>query len=288
MSENDENIGYAVELLEALLDDDLKYLIDILSNDPVVNKMKRMEHLFPTTYLSEACILEEISSRSISLISLWTKACALDFFVHKDDFEINNYILSHFFGKNLLLSEIAMSAIHRKSPEVYASYSKRLSRKQAKHMQKILVKETYTLLEIVNILKQNYLLETLHFFDLINITKQMEQNRFSEHSVIAAKGKLTKMNLLIVQLGSIALVENSNIIQVFKAGELASRSLHIESFLRDPKKTDTLSLIALEDSLIFELSEERVFNLLRYSTDLNSLTKIFKEKYIQEKQVHIQ
>lgn len=128
-----ESIGFAIEILDLFVDEDIKPLVINLFEDmPVAEKIRGFQEFFPLDEFSERELLYAVVNRDINFISNWTKACAivalLELPPQKDDFTLR----AQMFNKHPLLYEISATVLYKQDLDTYYNCLSRLSPQNTK------------------------------------------------------------------------------------------------------------------------------------------------------------
>ena len=137
--EGSESVGYAIELLELMISDDIKpILFPIIDDSSDSEKIKLLQEYFPVDKMPMENLLKDIINRDYNYIGLWAKACALNIVLLQEKAEITNDIIAQLFNPDEMLSQLAACIIHKNNPESIIPYYKRLPDKlKAKHQKSI-------------------------------------------------------------------------------------------------------------------------------------------------------
>lgn len=123
-----DSIQYAVELLDIILDGDLKpKLIPLVDDTSLREKQELLMSYFPRENYNSVEVINYLLNRDYNHTNRWTKACALysKAMVPDQDPAVN--LISHMFNPDKMLKELAAWGVFNKGREVYESTLKRLS-----------------------------------------------------------------------------------------------------------------------------------------------------------------
>ncbi len=136
-----ESIGYAIELLDLYLAEEIKDLIFILLEDiSLSEKMKRFQEYFPLQKMSHKALLLEIINKNVNYISNYAKACAINDYFETTDSKLTNAIVAQLFNTNALIQECAAINIFKENPEIYKKSVMRLAPEKRKKLGNVLIK----------------------------------------------------------------------------------------------------------------------------------------------------
>jgi ATP/ADP translocase len=126
-----ESIGFAIELLDLFVDDEIKpKLFPILEDISESEKVKQLENHYAIQVMNEMDLIKSVLNRNPNEINRYTKHCALDLLFSKTDIQVDNTLIAQIFNPDQLLSESSAILCHSNNPEVYKDISKRLEVKQ--------------------------------------------------------------------------------------------------------------------------------------------------------------
>ncbi len=131
-----DSIGYALELLDIFIEEDLKRkFIPLLDDISTSDKLRKLESDFPREPFSSLEVLIQIINRDINQISRWTKACALYAYAHTQGSTICPDLIAQLFNTDPLLHEMAAWALEALSPGETAKYTHRVPHQVQDHLQ---------------------------------------------------------------------------------------------------------------------------------------------------------
>ncbi len=129
-SESAESTGYAMELLELVISDDLKpILFPIIDDTSDSEKVTILQNFFPVDRTPLIDLLFDIINRDYNQIGTWAKACALNVILNFESFEITDDLVAQLFNDDELLSELAALVISKFGNDKLKLYYKRLNEK---------------------------------------------------------------------------------------------------------------------------------------------------------------
>ncbi|MCP4521355.1 MAG: hypothetical protein GY827_06650 [Cytophagales bacterium] len=134
-----ESIGYAIELLDLILEDYLKQLLFPILEDLSINEMNRqLQTYFPRESFDEYEILIEIINRDYNLLGKWSKACALEALNKMKQVEISYDIIANLFNPNSLLRQESGRLLFNLDKEQYKEVFTRLGGKEQQELRLLL------------------------------------------------------------------------------------------------------------------------------------------------------
>ena len=124
---NSEILAYAIELLDFILDEDLKNIIfPLFENSTYQVKISQLQYYFPVELSSKEENLKKIINRESNLLSSWTKACAIYFCGSSRCKRMIDDLVSCMFHPVQIIRETASYVLFKKHPDLYKSAYKRL------------------------------------------------------------------------------------------------------------------------------------------------------------------
>ena len=122
-----ESIGFAIELLDLFIDEEIKAKIFPLIEDISFNeKTKQLENHYPIKHLSGLELILAILNKNPNEINRYTKMCALQVYEKMKNSEISNALIAQLFNPDNLLSQTSALICHAKDKEVYKLCSRRI------------------------------------------------------------------------------------------------------------------------------------------------------------------
>ncbi len=131
-----ESIGYALELLELIVDDEIKpFVFPIFEDISVSDKIKSLQEFFPLENHKFPEIIYSILNRNYNFLNRYTKLCAIKFLQTFEAFEISNSLKALFFSPDIFLSETVAVLIYKMNLNIFKSCIERVDNK---HLNKII------------------------------------------------------------------------------------------------------------------------------------------------------
>ena len=122
-----ESIGYALELMDIFVDEELKpTLIPFFEDTSLDEKVKSLQHFFPVEAMTTRELLISVMNRDYNHIGLWTKACAIWAFRNIDT-EITDDMVALLFHPERIIHQSAAIAINEKNNTKIQSLIDRIS-----------------------------------------------------------------------------------------------------------------------------------------------------------------
>lgn len=246
-----QSITFAVEMLDTFLDDDLKtYLIPLLEDSSLANKIWSLESFFPLRTYKPYELLTAIASRDNNLISKQTKIYALNAFEFIESKEVTMDLAAQLFSTDKYLRQISAQIIESISSHELLNYKKRLPDRSRLELDRLMEQSKLTNRSVV---------ERLNFLKSIpalNSISKVDYALYNSSVTILSSGNLLGMEqvkgepqLIFIEYGSITLTSNGNTIENYTAGSLINTSNY--SAPHD-------ELIINEDTLIHSIPFDRM------------------------------
>jgi hypothetical protein len=129
-SESAESTGYAMELLELVVSDDIKpTLFPLIDDSSDTEKVKLLQNFFPIDRIPLNELLIDIINRDSNQLNAWTKACALFYILKLENFSVSDDLVAQMFNQDELISELAALIVHKNASESIEKYFKRIDEK---------------------------------------------------------------------------------------------------------------------------------------------------------------
>jgi len=123
-----EGIGFAIELLDIFVTDDIKaVLFPVLEDTSTVEKIRQLQVEFPIVIMEPLELLLGILNRDPNLLGTFTKAAAINAFGSIEEAELSDDLLAHVFNPDELLSELAAIQVSRMDKSRFEEVLARLS-----------------------------------------------------------------------------------------------------------------------------------------------------------------
>ena len=125
-----ESLGYALELLDIFVSEEIKTLLFPLFDDkPVSEKLRQLQVYFPRAKYNKVEVLIHIMNRDYNTLTRWTKACAVEAYGNLENPELNYDLISNLFNPDRLIRETAARVIFEISPKTYHEVGRRIPSK---------------------------------------------------------------------------------------------------------------------------------------------------------------
>lgn len=126
-NESVESSGYAIELLDLIVAEEIKpMLFPLIEDTSDTEKIRQLQFFFPIDKQPLNKLYINIINKDYNQINIWTKASVLYLILESETFEITDDIIAQLFNQDPLLSELAVSIIQKFTPEKLNKYLKRV------------------------------------------------------------------------------------------------------------------------------------------------------------------
>ncbi len=174
-----EGIGFAIELLDLFVADEIKpVLFPVLEDTTTVEKIRQLQVEFPIVIMKPLELLLSIINRDPNLAGVFTKAAALNALGSLDDAKLSDDLLAQVFNPDELLSELAALQVSRMDKSRFEEVLARISPDHKNRLIKQVrdVEEGWENLiwDRIHLLIDNRYLKGLPSKLLYNIARQME------------------------------------------------------------------------------------------------------------------
>ncbi|QCK14970.1 hypothetical protein DCC35_09550 [Mangrovivirga cuniculi] len=236
-SNNPDNITFAIELLDVFLDEDLKeYIIPVLDDIPIEDKLSKLNIYDPFVDASDADLFKSIINRDYNQISRWTKACALFnmAFLDEDDI-VSDDLIAQLFNPDQLLCETAAWVIYSHSPYDFQILSKRIPEHSKRYITKLIPEiDNHNINDIFKLkfgkarfLKKIELFNTLSTSVLNEVLEICEETYYPEGTTLNLKGNYSVSDLILIFKGKLSLVNNTGETFKFGNGHVIGGGIHL-------------------------------------------------------------
>ncbi len=124
-----ESINFALEMLDIIVDDEIKPQLTALLNDILPgSKVKNLFHFYPGYIADYELIVQELINKDYNHIGIWTKVCAIRSLYGLLKPEETDFLVALLFGVHRILREEACKFLQANYDDVYKSCSYRLPR----------------------------------------------------------------------------------------------------------------------------------------------------------------
>lgn len=259
-----EGIGYAIELLDLFLAEELKpKLFPLLEDIPTADKMLRLQVYFPRENLNSVEVLKHIINRDYNDINRWTKACAIYALGKLNNAKVSDDLVANLFNPSTLLAETAAFVINKIDPEKYQQCRPRIEAKVRENLHESIkeasVNKSNLLIERILFLKEIKEFESVPGVVLAEVAKFLKTVNILKNTPFAAKNN--EMDLYVILKGSATMKNENGTMASYGEKELIGEMLILHS---DRNSTE---IIAAEDSILYKIEKENLLELMFQYTD---------------------
>lgn len=254
-----ESIGFAIELLDLFVDDEIKpKLFPLIEDISEIDKVRQLEDHYPIKIMPELELIKAILNKNPNEINRYTKHCALGLLFNKTDIQVDNTLIAQIFNPDHLLAETSAIICYSNKPEVYRNVSKRLEIKQKianenainsynekiEHLRRSRVDFIKNLSKFDKI-QGNYITLISDFFSVITPLqlKEIDKNFVTSNFLFLAKGKLEYMTS-----AGATIIEKPGFVQI-------------------PETTPEYKMLLNDDTILYAISRQDISELLVNNQD---------------------
>ncbi len=261
-----EEIGFAIELMDLFIDEELKpILFPLLDNIPVEEKILALSEFFTISIMDNPLIIS-LLGRGANYLSRWTILCAL-IAVNETDEEIsNNEILAHVYNPNKVLRNTALIISHKKNKDNFNKIMARFNFQEKTEIEK-LIEEAYTFplsirFNLTLFLKKLFINFTFTESQLIRWIEQadykvqheyieLNYNRYDKQLyILLIKGRISFYN----EFTKISELNKTGSGMIFKLSDKHTLKLEIEAYSEFLLfKDKAINYLSAKDKNFFEL-----------------------------------
>ncbi len=270
-----EGIGYAIELLDVFMAEELKPIVFPVLDDTSINeRLSKLENIFTRKRLNHREALNYLVNRDFFSISQWTRACALYNLTVTSDEELNN-VSSQVFNTDLMLSEIAAWHILNFDQTVLNTLLERVDTERATHLKNLFSNDDYEkkliMSKLTNLLKAN-------IFDKIPHAKTYVMGKHIEVITLEQSKELT--------------VQSSKLVYFIINGAIIQKESNSESLLSEGDMISELTstnhhigtqIIAKEKSELYTVPKDIFYDIIYDCPDIiDNLSKALSQDISKE------
>jgi len=249
-----ESIGFAIELLDIFVDDEIKpKLFPLIEDISDLDKVRQLEDHYPVKLMPELELIKAILNKNPNEINRYTKHCALGLLFNKTDIQVDNTLIAQIFNPDYLLSETSAIICHSNKPDAYRNVSKRLEIKQkianenainafnekSEHLRRSKVEFIKNLPKFDKI-QGNYITLISDFFSIITPLhlKEIDKNFIASNFIFLAKGKLE-----YITISGSTFIEDQGFVQIPETAPEFKLQLNHDTILYSISKQDISELL---------------------------------------------
>ena len=279
-----EGIGFAIELLDLFIAEELKpVLFPVLDDTNIIEKIRQLQIEFPIEILEPEALLISMINRDPNYLNAYTKACALHALDQLPAYEVTQDLIAQAFNPDLILAELAVQFIRKKDPAVLGEILLRLNADNRNFLQGRLMAIDKGGSELL--IESVFKLEKIHSFKslqgnlLLTLLRNIEETTLREGSSIKLDNDKERHLFSYVRTGSAVLMRGEKELAVASEGELISSLPYLAV------SGEGFAVKAREDSSLLSLD---LFTVRRFMFDYNEFALAvyhwMNDQIIQEKE----
>ena len=252
-SNNEADLSYAMELLELLVDEEIKpILFPLFENIPNAERIKHLQYYFPIEQSTVHDMLLEIITRDFNQLSIYPRVCALFYFENMKDNTIPPELIFSLYHPNIMMKETAAYVIeqnkpgyiqtlkNRLDPEIFNTLLKSLANIQ--DQQQSLIVDKYRMVKKTNIfagLPENILIALAQSMKIIKLVKG---------DVIRLTIRQRELNLFFLLKGCIVAEDGTEIKQIHEISSVYYSKVLISSGINYFEVTQDTEICAIDQN----------------------------------------
>ncbi len=263
----DDNITFAIELLDVFLTEDLKpKLFPILDDLEFGERMSKLEEYYaPENFESLEAVYIQIINRDYNHINRWTKALAMYSLAKLPESKHVDVLVANLFNPDHMLREIAAWALVKLDRSIYQENSYRLPRNIKKELDKIVLPSTYTRevdhqkmlhVERVMFLRQIEEFKKIPGVVLAELNDSVQEKKYTEGDVIINQGDNGDTPIFLVVKGTVEVLNGDQKVDVLEERAMIGEMNVLESDIND------LTYLATNETLLFLISKDKFYELM--------------------------
>lgn len=265
-SRTSEGVTFAIELLDVFLDDDIKpFILAVLDDIPVEEKLSRLQNFFPRDNYDSKEVLMQIINQDYNNISPWTKACAIYAYRKTPDAQVCDDLIANLFNQDQLLKETAAYVIHCLDENLYHKHTARLSKDEKVKLDEAICPEEYEDFEFV---VPKLRIEKIMFLKSIAALKDTsgtlldkllnfcELKQYSIGDELYFNDEEGDSKFYLIHTGSASLFKNRQYLYTVNEKELVGEVLFVEGH---PKE---YVMVIAEEALVIHIDKHGFYNLI--------------------------
>ncbi|MBE9467437.1 MAG: MFS transporter [Bacteroidetes bacterium] len=250
-SGTNEGIGFALELLDLFVADELKpTLFPVLDDITNIEKIKKLQNFFPVNILTTEELLTAIINRDPNYIHRWTKACAIKNFFKFENFKLSDDLIAQLFNSDMLLCETSAQLIYSKDKDAYNNCISRVDVNIKKRLKEIIEYDNNG--EFVMLYDKILSLKQMKQFDDFSseLLSKVVENISEKHLKKGATINIAPNDLNIIVKGKIVLNNTQQ--------EFIDNTIIWNNYSIDKENEYTVK----EDSLLFQIESNKIKELI--------------------------
>ncbi|MBB3696262.1 hypothetical protein KMW28_11270 [Flammeovirga yaeyamensis] len=262
-----DSIGYAVELLDVLIEEDIKaYVIPLFDDVALDDKVKKLSELFYREHYTSEQVIFKLSNRDPNWLSSWVRACALYTLSSIKEMLDQEMLVGYLFDQERMMYELAAWILRIHHPETLEDAYGRLPQDKEADLRDIMKNIDSLKWEDAPHLafsKALYFSNLSEFHgltgdELADLAKVSKIRFYEKNKEITSAKRLKEKGLYIVKSGTVAVKDGD----LDEHALLYSKRSIIGSYVSVASDAWVGHCLAVEDTELIEIDEEEFFLLL--------------------------
>ncbi len=270
-----DSIGYAVELIDVFVEDDIKrYLIPLIDDSQPADKIKKLELEFPREHHQEKEVLRQLVNRDYNWTNRWTKTCAMHSLALMEAGDCIEDFAANFFNPDPLLCETSAWAVYRIDQMRYFQIQQRLSPDIVRALNRIVIdrdeEEKGLPISNLRLEKAIYLSETGLFegmpgLILAGIVEIMTIRHIKAGTALSEVGAFDKAQIYVLLSGAAALNGFNETEETYGPKDVL---VHL---LVPGEYKDTGQWLVTENAWVMEINSLQFYEMLAHRPELTAM-----------------
>ncbi len=262
-----EGIGYAIELLDIFIAEELKpKLFPILEDNSLSDKIRQLEPYFPVADYSNEGLIRQIINRNYNYTNRWTKACAIMAALKVEEPKISDDLIAILFNQDNLLRQSAAWVIYNISEEVYHECTNRIPEKDKRILDEAIalkIQHNYPLLYDLTIsLSKSGGLKEVSKSVICKVVDHLKMSKSLIHDTILNSEESENFNFYYLWEGSISEKHNEKVEVYVEKGQVFG------PVIWNANASDSVRLEAETNCIYYVLNEDFLFDLMNQHNSL--------------------
>jgi hypothetical protein len=263
---NDTDISFAIELLDQIVNEEIKQVFfPVVENISVNDRFRQLQYFFQTVKDSPENLIHEIITRDFNQISLYVKACALYSMQKLRKIEAGQEVVACIFHPNQLIRETAAFIMHQLNPGEIESVYSRLPHERVSELKSTLSHLNdgipYLLIDRIRFIKQCRSLRNISEDILLEISRALMVHHMKPNEEFLIKREDVHFAFMIVFEGTAQINISSGKVYTFGKNDIIYSDILVEDCTYSFKALTNLRFYSLEqevlNSLMFDFIDFR-------------------------------
>lgn len=214
-----EGAGYALELLDLFVDEQIKpELSTYLDDIPDVDKIRRLQDFYPVSEKNADDFIMGVINREATYITPWTKACAIHYYQGSAS---HFGLTAHLFNDQALIRQMAGIKVRGLDMSTYEMVARRLPRKVKNELEYLFyhvdTEPLYLIFNRIVFLKAIPVFASVPENTLARLAQDLVSASFASGVEILSKRNSDEAGLYFLVRGKVALVSGGRELAVYQA-----------------------------------------------------------------------